>query len=95
MDVFDHAIVLIGAIILAAIPGWVSARRNYKAIKEVSDSVNNRPTALRDDLDRAIAAINALATDVTALREDLHVERQARKTQVEDLSDSIDRMRRR
>lgn len=95
LDVFDHFVVVVGAIVLAAVPGWVAARRNYKAIKEVSDSVNNRPTALRDDLDRALMAIQALGEDIHALRGDLLTERQARKAQVDDLRDDVDRMRRR
>ena len=96
MDVFDHAIVLVGAILLATVPGWVTARRNHRGIQDIKDQVvNGHKSPLRADLDKALNAINSLASDVTALRQDLLVERDSRKSQVDDLRSDVDRMRRR
>ena len=47
MDVFDHSVVVIGAIALAVLPGWLQARRNHAAIKEVGKKADDDLTAIR------------------------------------------------
>lgn len=89
LDLLDHAWYGIVLIAVAAVPSWLSYR-NHKSIKEVSDSVNNRPTALRDDLDRAIAAIESLAHDVQSMRRDLMAEEDHRRIQINDLREELD-----
>ena len=87
----------IGLVVIAAAtaPTYFS-HKNSKTLNEVKHQVQNaHSTNLRDDLDRAISAIEALAHDVTALRHDLHAERDSRKSQVDDLRSDVDRMRRR
>ena len=91
LDVFDHAIVIIGAILLAAIPS-VFAHRNHKGIKEVQNQVKNAHTTnLRDDLDRAINAVEALGNDVRGLRQDLVMEEERRRRQISELRDDVER----
>lgn len=95
MDVFSQFLLMIGAIGIAIAPSWYST---HKTLKKVTDQVVNGHAGkppLREDLDRAIAAIEALAHDITALRNDLHAERDSRKSQVDDLRSDVDRMRRR
>lgn len=99
IDVVDHlwvGLVFLGA---AVIPSVLSAR-NHRSIKAetqvIKDQlVNGHKTFLREDLDKALAAIDAMARDVAALRQDLTVERDSRASQVDDLRNDIDRMRRR
>ena len=91
LDVFDHFIVVIGAIILAGIPSYFAAR-NHKGIKEVQNQVKNAHTTnLRDDLDRAINAVESLGTDVRGLRQDLASEEDRRRQQIAELRDEVER----
>lgn len=92
LDVFT----ILSVTAMVAIPSWLSAVKAHKGIQEVKDQVvNGHKTPLRADLDRALAAIESLAHDINALRQDLHVERESRKSQVDDLRSDVDRMRRR
>lgn len=91
MDVIDHVAVILGAILLAAVPSWFSMR-NHKGITEVKNQVKNaHSTNLRDDLDRAINGVEALSTDVRGLRQDLVMEEERRRTQIAELREEIDR----
>jgi hypothetical protein len=91
LDVFDHAIVIFGAIVLAGVPSFFAAR-NHKGIKEVQAQVKNAHTTnLRDDLDRAITAVEALGTDVRGLRQDLVMEEERRRRQISELRDDVER----
>lgn len=97
MDIVSQFLLMMGALGIAILPSWYST---HKSLKRVTDQVVNGHGGagtpnLREDLDRAIAAIEALGTDVRALRQDLHAERQARTSQVDDLRSDVDRMRRR
>ena len=88
-------ITIIVVALIVAIPSLLSMR-NHRSITEVRDQVKNaHSTNLRDDLDRAITAIEALAQDLAGLRHDLLTERDSRKAQVDDLRGDVDRMRRR
>lgn len=92
LDLLDHAWYGFVLIAVAAVPSWLSIRTN-RSLKEVSDSVNNRPTALRDDLDRVIRAVEALAHDVRGIRSDLQVEEDRRRRDVAELETRIGRHR--
>lgn len=97
MDIVSQFLLTIGAIGIAILPSWYSTQ---KTLKKVTDQVvnghggANQPN-LREDVDRAIAAVEALSLDIRALRNDLHAERQARTSQVDDLRSDVDRMRNR
>ena len=97
MDIVSQFLLMIGAIAVAILPSWYSTQ---KTLKKVTDQVvnghggANQPN-LRQDVDRAIAAIEALGADINALRRDLHTEREARTSQVDDLRSDVDRMRNR
>ena len=65
LDVFDHSVVVIGAIGLAILPGWFQARRNHTAIKEVGKKADDDLTAIRAQV------VNGHADASTNLREDL------------------------
>ena len=102
-DSFLDVFTILAVALIAAVPSWLAAR-NHRSIKEISGKtetiigqVQNWHTGppLRADLDRAIAAIEALAQDISGLRADLHEERKSRTAQVEDLRSDVDRMRRR
>lgn len=95
LDLLNNVWIGIVVILAASAPTYWS-HKNSKTLAVVKNQVQNaHSTNLRDDLDRAIAAIEGLAHDVTALRQDLHVERDSRKSQVDDLRNDVDRMRRR
>jgi hypothetical protein len=90
-DVFDHLLLVGGAILVALVPSWFAAR-NHKGILEVKNQVKNAHTTnLRDDLDRAIVAIEDLAHDVRGLRQDLAAEEGRRRQQVAELREDLDR----
>lgn len=95
MDVFT----ILSVALIAGVPSWLAARthRSVKTeTKVIRDQlVNGHTTFLREDLDKALAAIEALGHDIQGLRADLHAERQARTSQVDDLRHDVDRMRRR
>ena len=96
LDVFDHLIVILGAIVLAAVPSWLSMR-NHKGIQEVKDQVKNghTKTNLRDDIDRAIAAVELLGHDVRGIRTDLAAEEDRRRAQVAELEHRLTQVSRR
>lgn len=90
IDIIDHLWIGIVVILAAGIPSWLAAR-NHKSLREVRDQVvNSHPESnLRDDLDRAIAAIADLSQDVRLLRKDLLAEESHRSLQISDLRDEI------
>jgi hypothetical protein len=91
MDVIDHIAVIIGALLLAAIPSWLAAR-NHRSLSEVKNQVKNAHTTnLRDDLDRAIAAVEMLGNDFRGMRHDLAAEEERRRKQISELREEIDR----
>ncbi len=93
-DLAANAWIGLVLIAVAVVPSWLSLR-NHRSLKEVSDSVNNRPTALRTDVDEIRETLSAIREDIISLRGDLLNERQARSSQVDDLYSAVDRMRRR
>jgi hypothetical protein len=67
MDVADHSLVIVGAIILAMIPGWMQARRNHSEIRKVGRQTSDDLTAIRSQV------VNGHQQDPTApnMRDDL------------------------
>lgn len=90
MDVFDHIAVVVGAIVLAAVPSYFAAR-NHKSLVAVRDQVENKHTSnLRDDVDRVIHAVEALSNDVRGLRSDLAAEEERRRSAIKDVYHELD-----
>lgn len=95
LDLANNVWIGVVVVTAAAVPSWL-AHRNHATIRDIKNQVVNGHTSpLRADLDKALAAIEALAHDITALRQDLLTERDSRKAQVDDLRGDVDRMRRR
>ena len=68
MDVVDHIIIGLFMLLIAAIPTWLTVRSN-KGIKDIKNQVvNGHSTALREDLDRAIKAIENVGNDLASFR---------------------------
>jgi outer membrane murein-binding lipoprotein Lpp len=104
MDVFDHAIVVLGAIVLAGVPSWLAAR-NHSKIKGISEQVtgvaaqvtNGHTTPMRQDVDGIRAVVDeirgdlhSMKSDVSDIRSEL---RQERKDRI-DLDDRFERYKR-
>lgn len=91
LDLVANAYIGLVLIAVAAIPSWL-AHRSHKTIREIKGQVvNSHPeTNLRDDLDRAIGAINDVADDVRGLRKDLMAEEDHRRLQINDLRDELE-----
>ena len=89
LDLVAYAWYGLVLIAIAGVPSYF-ARLNHKAIKEVSDSVNNRPTTLRTDLDLVLQSIDEISTDIRGLRQDLSEERNTRRIAVADLYTELD-----
>jgi hypothetical protein len=89
MDVFT----ILAVALIAAVPSWL-AHKNHKVVKKIEGQVVNghggegKP-GLRDDLDRAIAAIEALSHDLRSLKADLMLESDHRRLQISDLQDEL------
>lgn len=95
LDLANNVWIGVVVICAAAVPSWL-AHRNHQTIRDIKDQVVNGHTSpLRADLDKALAAIEALAQDLTGLRKDLAMEEDRRRTQISDLANDVDRMRRR
>ena len=91
LDVFDHFIVMLGAIVLAAVPSFFAAR-NHKGMHAVKNQVKNAHTTnLRDDIDRAINAVEVLGHDIRGIRTDLASEEDRRRQQIRELRDDVER----
>jgi hypothetical protein len=95
MDLVANAYIGLVLVAIAAIPSWLT-HRSHKTIRDIKDQVvNSHPsTNLRDDLDRAIAAIEHMAeeirADVRALKKDLMAEEDHRRLQINDLRDELE-----
>ena len=100
LDIFDHFLLVIAAIGVAAVPSYFSAR-NHRSIKDTQKTigqvrdqvVNGHADAppLRADLDRVLAAIDRLGHDVTAIRRDLADEGERRRDHVAELREEVHR----
>ena len=89
LDLVANAWIGLVVITVAAVPSWLAAR-NHSTLKDVkAQVVNQHSTNLRDDIDRAIAAVGDLGLDVRNLRRDLLAEEEHRRLQVADLRNEI------
>lgn len=89
IDLVSQLMLVVGGLCIAIVPSWFAAR-SHKFIKEVSDSVNQRPTSLRDDLDKAITGVETLGHDVRGLRQDVTAMDDMRRQQIADLRAELD-----
>lgn len=91
VDLLSQILLIAGALSIAVVPSWFAAR-NHRSIRDIKDQVVNghADTNLRNDLDRAIAAINDLGNEVRGLRTDLLNESHHRRTQISDLAEELD-----
>lgn len=98
MDVLDHLLLVVGAVLTVAVPTWISARNN-KEIKDVKEQVTNgHKSPMRLDLDRVLERLEELShfvmdiqRGVTGLRSDIVDEEARRRENVRELRDEIDR----
>ena len=89
-DGWLDAAVILAVALIAVIPSWL-AQRNHKLGKATLEQVKNQhSTNLRDDLDRAIHAVEALAHDVRTLRTDLMAEGDHRRRAMNELYSVLD-----
>jgi hypothetical protein len=94
MDIVVNLWVGIVVIAVAAIPGYMAARKNHRGIKEIRDQVINGHAdapPLRSDLDRVISSLAALTQDVQGLRRDLADEENRRRDHIAELRDELNR----
>lgn len=95
LDLVANAWIGLVVVSAAAVPSFLAAR-NHKSIAAIRDNVQNgHTTPMRQDLDKALAAIEALAHDINGLRQDLAVEETRRRSQISDIAGDLDRIRRR
>ena len=93
-DSWMDVVTILAATAMVAIPSWF-AHRNHKDLKEVVyQTKNNHDTNLRDDIDRAIRAVEQLGHDVRGIRTDLAAEEDRRRTQVAELEDRLEKFSR-
>jgi hypothetical protein len=92
LDLVSQILLILGAIGIAVVPSVIAAR-SHKSIARVEQSVSNGHTGvpMRADLDRAIAAIEALAQDVRNLRHDISEEQSLRREVIAELRDDFNR----
>lgn len=94
LDILDHVWIGLVLIAVTGIPSYLTAR-THKSVKTetrvIRDQlVNGHKTYLREDLDKALAAIDGLAHEVRGLRTDLLSEQDSRRAQVAELRDDIE-----
>lgn len=95
LDLLDHVWIGIVLIVTAAVPSWLAAR-NHKTLQTVkSNVVNGHTVPMRADLDKALSAIEALAHDVNGLRQDVAMEEDRRRQQINELREEVERHTRR
>jgi hypothetical protein len=90
----DVATILL-ATAMVAVPSWFAAR-NHKGIEAVKAQVQNaHSTNLRDDVDRAINAVEQLGQDFRGMRKDLAAEENRRRSEVAELERRLSQLSRR
>lgn len=92
LDLLSQLLLVIGGLAIAAVPGWLSIR---KSLTSLNDSVNNRPTTMRDDLDGLRGDVTGMRDEMrggfNALRADISEERRARRAGDDAIRDEIDK----
>jgi hypothetical protein len=71
MDVFDHGVVVLGAIALAVVPGWLQAYKNHREIKKVGRQNAEDLGAIRDQVVNGHADSPGLREDVDHIKDDV------------------------
>lgn len=99
LDIVSQILLVVGGLGIAVVPSWFAARTHgalKTETKVIRDQlVNGHTTYLRQDVDRALAAIETLTHEIVNLRRDLSLEQDSRRSQIDDLRGDVDRMRRR
>lgn len=93
MDVVSNFWIGIVLITVAAVPSWLTLR-NHKSIKDETkviraQLVNGHKEPMRVDLDKVLAAIDLLSSEVRCVREDLSAEEDRRRAQIVELRDEL------
>lgn len=79
MDIFDHFLLVVGALSVATVPTWFSVR-NHKGIKKINDQVSNgHKTIFRDDFDEVAKMVKEIRGGVSDLRNELLYEAELRR----------------
>lgn len=98
LDLVSQILLIAGGIAIAVVPSWFAARTHQSLkteTKVIRDQlVNGHTTFLRNDVDKALSAIENLTREITNLRNELFVETDSRRRQIDDLHHDVDRMRR-
>lgn len=97
MDVADHILLIIGVVVTAAVPAWLSRRD----IRDVKNQVSNgHKSPMRLDLDRVLERledlsrfVNEIGRGVRGLRAELIDEEGRRRENVHELRADIERSR--
>ncbi len=95
VDSWMDVITILLAVAMMSVPSWFAIRAHKTSEAVLTQTKNGHTVPMREDLDRAISAIEALANDVRSLRADVANEENRRRTQIQDLASDVDRMRRR
>lgn len=82
---------ILAVALIAAVPAVFAAKANRTSQAVLSQTKNGHVRPMREDLDRVIAAIEALSHDVTAIRRDLADEEDRRRDHVAELRDETRR----
>jgi predicted nucleic acid-binding Zn-ribbon protein len=100
MDVFDHFVMVMGAIGVAGVPSFFAAR-NHRELRAVKEQVTNgHADPMRVDLDRVIYtvgqtadAVEVMSRNLDSLREELRDEVTRRREGTRELRDDLERSR--
>lgn len=102
LDLVAYLLVGVVMLLVAVVPTWITVRSS-RGIKDIKNQVVNGHTSpLRADLDKAIAAIealggdlvrfkNSISSEISHLREQLTDEEQRRRSSVAELRSDYDR----
>lgn len=88
-------ITILTAVAMMSVPSWFAIKAHKTSAAVLSQTKNGHTVPMREDLDKALAAIESLAHDVKNLRLDMAQEETRRRDQIQDLAADVDRMRRR
>lgn len=91
IDGWLDAAVVIAVALIAGVPSWFAIRAHKTSAEVLHQTRNGHKVPLRADLDRAIEAIDRLAHDVSAIRQDLADEESRRRNHVAELREEVHR----
>lgn len=90
LDLVSQVLLIIGGLSMAIVPSIYAAKAHRTGVEVLSETRNGHKVPMRQDLDRAIAAIEAISEDVRGLRRDLLAEEEHRRLQIQDLRSDLD-----